>query len=88
MVAATGGHVDNFVFVGRGGNKVAGPQHSAATRLQRSGIEQATVQDMFEANRFLQQVKKESGQAMRIFSFTTEEFSSDWMERCSVAEQD
>ena len=37
-----------------------GPQHSAATGLQRSRIEQATVQDMIEANRRLQQVKKDS----------------------------
>ena len=37
-----------------------GPQHSAATGLQRSRIEQATVQDIIEANRLLQQVKKES----------------------------
>ena len=35
-----------------------GPQHSAAAGLQRSGVEQATVQDMTEANRLLQQVKK------------------------------
>ena len=49
-----------------------GPQYSAATGLQRSRIEQA-VQDMIEANRLLQQVKKESGQAIRIFSFPTEE---------------
>ena len=50
------------------------PQYSAATGLQRSRIEQATVQDMIEANRLLlQQVKKESGQAIRIFSFPTEE---------------
>ena len=45
-----------------------GPQYSAATGLQRSRIEQA-VQDMIEANRLL----KESGQAIRIFSFPTEE---------------
>ena len=50
-----------------------GPQYSAATGLQRSRIEQATVQDMIEANRLLRQVKKESGQATRIFSFPTEE---------------
>ena len=37
-----------------------GPQHSAATGLQRSRIEQATVQDMIEANRRLQQFKKDS----------------------------
>ena len=33
----------------------------------------AAVPDMIEASRLLQQVKKESGQAIRIFSFTTEE---------------
>ena len=47
------------------------PQHSGATGLQRSRIKQATVQDMIEANRLLQQVKKENGQATRIFSFPT-----------------
>ena len=49
--------------------------HNTAQRtgLQRSRIEKATVQDMIEANRLLQQVKKESGQAIRIFSFPTEE---------------
>ena len=41
-----------------------GPQHSTATGLQRSGIEQATVQDMIEANRLFQQVKEGSGQAI------------------------
>ena len=50
-----------------------GPQYSAAAGLQRSRIEQATVQEMSEANLLHQQVKKESGQAMRIFSFLTEE---------------
>ena len=50
-----------------------GPQHSAATGLQRSRIEQAGVQDMIGANRLLQQLKKESGQAIRIFSFLSEE---------------
>ena len=158
MVAATGGHVDDFVFVGKEGNKVretgrkklqnhyrwkmwehdnflqcgvrvehqkrrrfssdtecrdeereiqissqrkkekdspvtpreqtelrgllgglgwkceqTGPQHSAATGLQRSRIEQATVQDMMEANRLLQHAKKESGHVIRIFSFLTED---------------
>ena len=55
--------------------KQTGPQHSAATGLQRSRIEQATVQDMIEATRLLPQVKKENGQAIRIFSFATEERS-------------
>ena len=50
-----------------------GPQHSAATEFQRSRLEQATVQDMIEANRLLQQVKKENGQVIRIFSFPTED---------------
>ena len=53
--------------------ELTGPEHSAATGLQRSRIEQATVQDMIEANRLLQQVKKESGQVTRIFSFPTED---------------
>ena len=49
-----------------------GPQHIAATGRQRSRIEQATVQDIIDANRLLQQVKRESGQPIRIFSFPTE----------------
>ena len=55
------------------GNVNSQVQDSAATGLQRSRIEQATVQDMIEANRLLQQVKKESGQVTRIFSFPSEE---------------
>ena len=35
-----------------------GPQHRAATGLQRSRDEHVTVQDIIEANRLLQQVKK------------------------------
>ena len=63
-----------------------GPQHSAATRLHRSRIEQATVQDMIAADRLLQQVKKESGQVIRIFSFPTEEtINTDRVGRCSTA---
>ena len=62
-----------------------GPQHSAATGLQRSRIDQGTVQDMIEANRLFQQVKKESGQAIRIFSFTTEERSAHGaMQHCKT----
>ena len=41
--------------------------------LQRSRVEQATVQDKMEANRLLQQVKRKSGQATRTFSSPTEE---------------
>ena len=62
------------------------PQHSAATGLQRSRVQQDTVQDMIEANRLLQQIKRESGQAIRIFSFPAEEqFSADRVRRCSTA---
>ena len=50
-----------------------GPQHSAATGLQRSRFEQATVHDMMEANRLFKQVKKGSGQTIGIFSFPAEE---------------
>ena len=53
-----------------------GLQHSAATGLQHSRIEQATVQDMTEGNRPLQQVKKKSRQAIRIFTCPTEEHSA------------
>ena len=50
-----------------------GPQHSAATGLERSKIEQATVQDMIEASRLLQQVKNVRGKAICFFSCPTEE---------------
>ena len=50
-----------------------GPQHNAATRLQRYMIEQATVQDMMKTNRLRQQITKESGQATRNIRFSTKD---------------
>ena len=45
--------------------EITWPQHIAATGLQRSKIEQATVQDKIEANRLLQQTGQEGKPSAR-----------------------
>ena len=57
-------------------NERTGPQRSAAMVQDRAS--NSSGQDMIEANRFVQQVKKESGQAIRIFSFPTEKRSASF----------
>ena len=44
-------------------------------QVRHTVLQSSTVQDMIGPNQLLQQVKKDSGQAMRIFSFPDEERS-------------